>query len=128
MNSVRNLVPLFACVVCCAAATACGAPPDELVHNNHQGPAGDGGVGAPCSSDPHCLLELVCVAEMPSGMCSRTCDVDNPCPDGSNCIRVRVDDRTYNMCLPACRYDAMCRQEDGYYCLLLESGVRVCWF
>ena len=91
----------------------------------HNGEAGEGLVGDPCSNDEHCELELACVEEVPGGMCTRTCDEYTPCPEGNNCIRVDG----FTVCVPSCRNDDHCRAEEGYYCHLMDnSSARICWY
>lgn len=99
------------------------------IDREHEGPAGDGGVGAACSDDTDCLAELICVREAPGGLCTRSCNATTGCPTGTNCIAISFGDQTQNACLPACRNNGQCRSEAGYTCVVLDDGVtRVCWY
>jgi hypothetical protein len=95
-----------------ACVTACGTELDRP----HNGPAGEGDVGAACSRDSDCIAELICVAELPGGACTRVCG-GSSCPDGSLCVRTQLPTGgEMNVCAPLCD-DATTPCRDGYSCV-----------
>ena len=100
---------------------ACGGPD---LDRPHQGPDGPGAVGQACHADPDCQAELICIAELPGGFCSRTCTAT--CPEGSLCVRTALPDGDeVDACAPLCDSATPCRE--GYGCI--QVGARsVCGF
>jgi len=90
---------------------ACGPEFDRP----HEGDAGLGGVGAPCSRDQDCLAELICISQLPGGFCSRLCS--SSCPPASLCVQVLLPDGSKELaCSPVCGQGlGACRA--GYTCV-----------
>lgn len=92
-----RLALMFACVI---AAAACG---DDGVGN-------DGAfVGGPCADSGDCELRCQQGGDFPQGLCTRPCNLDADCPDGTFCINTEG-----GICMLGCRLPQDCR--DGYNC------------
>lgn len=106
--------PIRLGLACALALTLGGATCGDSgsrLDREHEGPAGPGGVGAACARDSDCLAELLCVAELPGGFCTRRC-ID-ACPGRSLCVRTVLPDGDEVLaCAPVC---GACR--DGYRCV-----------
>jgi hypothetical protein len=68
-------------------------------------------LGGSCDDDDGCDQGLICLRDLPGGVCSQTCD-DGECPEGAACIDLAGD----QYCLTTCEDNADCR--DGYACSL----------
>ncbi len=66
-------------------------------------------LGATCTENSAC--EDVCHTGFPGGVCTTSCDADNPCEEG---VCVTFSDGGW--CLPECEDNSECR--DGYSCIL----------
>ncbi len=66
------------------------------------------GLGGSCGGDGDCAGSLICLADLPGGLCSRACEDD--CPDDSECIDLAGE----SYCLPTCNSTSDCR--DGFAC------------
>ncbi|HEY8432261.1 MAG TPA: hypothetical protein VIL20_28005, partial [Sandaracinaceae bacterium] len=56
--------------------------------------------------------------EFPGGYCFQLCAM-TACPAGSQCIE--------GLCYRTCASDSNCRVDDGYACLMLTTGERICY-
>ncbi len=69
-----------------------------------------GGLGSSCSTSAPCQTGLVCLTQMPNGMCTRPCTTESDC-SGASCQVVYGG----MFCIPTCTSDLVCRS--SYSCL-----------
>lgn len=85
------------------AITALAAACDDGVGN-------DGSlVGGACSSSNDCEFRCETGGDFPQGLCTRPCNIDDDCPDGTFCI-----DTQDGICMLGCQRPSDCR--GGYNC------------
>lgn len=82
------------------------------------GGAGDGPVGAACTTSADCQGGLYCESLFAGGYCTKDCSVGGDCPGGSECFCLEDDSGGcgYLICLDNCQGDADCREGEGYVC------------
>jgi hypothetical protein len=108
-----GLAAMLVALCCCCGG---GVRDDGGIDLNrpHQGQAGTGKVGAACAVDPDCQAELICVAELLGGFCTRACT--SSCPQESLCVTIQLPESAETLaCAPLCDGTALCR--DGYRCV-----------
>ncbi len=67
-------------------------------------------VGAACDNKTSC--DGVCLADLPGGMCTKSCADTMTCSSGE-CTKIAGG----YWCLPTCQDDQDCRQAEGYLCI-----------
>ena len=76
-------------------------------------------IGARCDDQDECDSRCLNGPRFPGGMCSRSCDAEEDCPDGAACVVAAG-----GSCLYSCRDDQGCEfLGEGWGCQLeLERG------
>ena len=87
-------------------------------------PAGDRKLGDVCDDFSQCEGGLDCVRSFMGGYCTvHNCDKDNPCPEGSQCVKTQDG----NLCLKECKADSDCKvtgDKDVRSCVRMKSAVE----
>jgi hypothetical protein len=93
---------------------ATDVPAEELVT--------EGRVGDPCGApedctqvpgdSPQCMTDVMGLATLPNGYCSRTCENPEDCGEGANC----VSGFWGAFCIKICTAPEDCRISEGYQC------------
>jgi hypothetical protein len=94
---------------------------DGQVDEGCDAPQG-GDIGATCSADGQCDLGI-CLMGWPGNYCTGLCDSD-PCPSGSACLAVQLQNGTAPLCLRNCAGRGDCRQDQA--CFTVDAINQVC--
>jgi hypothetical protein len=71
-------------------------------------------IGARCDDQDECDDRCLTGARFPDGMCSRNCDTDGDCPEGTACVGLAGGSCLYN-----CTGDRACEfLGEGWQCVL----------
>ena len=81
----------------------------KLCKNNPSEPMG------PCETTEDCKYNaMMCITQMPDGMCLVMCNSDYSCNDDENnmvnkCVEVNFEGMNLQICMPGCENDSQCR-------------------
>lgn len=107
---LRDMLRAAVALAAVLALNGCG----NGVGNDGAVVGGDCVVSGECHVDSRCLTG----ASFPGGYCSKSCDSDADCPDGSACVDAAG---VGGVCLLSCTAGADCRTSDGYDCVETAS-------
>lgn len=94
---------------------------DGLVDEGCDAPQ-SGEIGASCSADNQCDQDI-CLTGWPGNYCTALCD-GSPCPVGSICLGVQLQNGTAPLCLRSCYSRGDCRQDQA--CFAVDEARQVC--
>jgi hypothetical protein len=80
-------------------------------------------IGVACQNNADCERGLFCDLGSPNGYCTMNCSEALPCPIGSICAVIELDNTSdIQRCLQECGVDRDCRL--GYKCQLFSAGQK----
>jgi hypothetical protein len=86
-------------MIVAAAISARGCAEDDVGNSSSL-------VGGSCIDDHDCEYRCVRGGDFPNGTCTRACQHDPDCPDGTRCV-----DKAGGICLLGCEHHADCRRD-----------------